>query len=148
MTTLIKTTTALASTALVAVAFAAPAAAEKWDMPLAYSASNFHSENAAVFAACVTEGTGGDIEIVTHPGGSLFGGADIKRAIQTGQVQIGERLKVAHVLSGSVRRMGDQVRVTAQLVDARAGYQVWSETYDRTLEDILGEAYRSPRGER
>jgi hypothetical protein len=83
---------ALASTALVAVAFAAPAAAEKWDMPLAYSASNFHSENAAVFAACVTEGTGGDIEIVTHPGGSLFGGADIKRAIQTGQVQIGERL--------------------------------------------------------
>ena len=51
MTTLIKTTTALASTALVAVAFAAPAAAEKWDMPLAYSASNFHSENAAVFAA-------------------------------------------------------------------------------------------------
>jgi len=52
-------------------------------------------------------------------------------------VQIGERLKVAHVLSGSVRRMGDQVRVTAQLVDARAGYQVWSETYDRTLEDIF-----------
>jgi TRAP-type C4-dicarboxylate transport system substrate-binding protein len=87
---------ALASTALVAVAFAAPAAAEKWDMPLAYSASNFHSENAAVFAACVTEGTGGDIEIVTHPGGSLFGGADIKRAIQTGQVQIGERLLSAH----------------------------------------------------
>ena len=75
---------------------AAPAAAEKWDMPLAYSASNFHSENAAVFAACVTEGTGGDIEIVTHPGGSLFGGADIKRAIQTGQVQIGERLLSAH----------------------------------------------------
>jgi TolB-like protein/DNA-binding winged helix-turn-helix (wHTH) protein/Flp pilus assembly protein TadD len=52
-------------------------------------------------------------------------------------VQIGERLKVAHVLTGSVRRMGDQVRVTAQLVDARDGYQVWSESYERTLEDIF-----------
>ncbi len=52
-------------------------------------------------------------------------------------VQIGERLKVAHVLTGSVRRMGDQVRVTAQLMDAREGYQVWSESYERTLEDIF-----------
>jgi TolB-like protein/DNA-binding winged helix-turn-helix (wHTH) protein/Tfp pilus assembly protein PilF len=51
--------------------------------------------------------------------------------------QIAERLKVAHVLTGSVQRMGEQVRVTAQLVDARAGYQLWSDTYDRTLDDIF-----------
>ena len=75
---------------------AAPAWAEKWDMPLAYSASNFHSETAAEFGDCVTTGTGGDIEIVTHPSGSLFGGGQIKRAIQTGQVPIGERLLSAH----------------------------------------------------
>ena len=50
----------------------------------------------AEFAACVTEGTGGELEIVTHPGGSLFSGSDIKRAIQTGQTQIGERLLSAH----------------------------------------------------
>ena len=50
----------------------------------------------AEFAKCVTTGTGGDIEIVTHPSGSLFPGAQIKRAIQTGQVPIGERLLSGH----------------------------------------------------
>ena len=71
-------------------------AGEKWDMPMAYAASNFHSATGAAFAECVTTGTGGDIEIVTHPGGSLFKGADIKRAVQTGQVPIGERLLSGH----------------------------------------------------
>lgn len=71
-------------------------AAEKWDMPMAYAGSNFHSVTGAEFAQCVTTGTGGDIEITTHPGGSLFAGADIKRAIQTGQVPIGERLLSGH----------------------------------------------------
>ena len=72
------------------------ASAEKWDMPMAYSGSNFHSVTGAEFAQCVTTGTGGDIEIVTHPSGSLFPGAQIKRAIQTGQVPIGERLLSGH----------------------------------------------------
>ncbi len=67
-----------------------------WDMPMAYSATNYHSVTGSEFAQCVTTGTGGDIEIVTHPGGSLFAGADIKRAIQTGQVPIGERLLSGH----------------------------------------------------
>jgi TRAP-type C4-dicarboxylate transport system substrate-binding protein len=72
------------------------ALAEKWDMPMAYPASNFHSENGAKFAKCVADGTGSKLEIVTHPGGSLFGGNDIKRAVQTGQAPIGERLISAH----------------------------------------------------
>ena len=63
---------------------------------MAYSASNFHSATGAEFAKCVTTGTGGEIEIVTHPSGSLFKGADIKRAIQTGQAPIGERLLSGH----------------------------------------------------
>ena len=87
-------TTALAAAGLAALA--APVSAEKWDMPMAYSASNFHSATGAEFASCVTIGTGGELEIVTHPGGSLISGNDIKRAIQTGQVQIGERLLSAH----------------------------------------------------
>ncbi|WP_136442074.1 TRAP transporter substrate-binding protein [Pacificoceanicola onchidii] len=91
-----KTLTGLmAATALTAVS-ATAAMADKWDMPLAYSATNFHSENAAEFATCVTEATGGSTEIVTHPSGSLFAGNDIKRAIQTGQAPIGERLISAH----------------------------------------------------
>ncbi|MEO1549583.1 MAG: TRAP transporter substrate-binding protein [Pseudomonadota bacterium] len=93
MKTMITTCAALATTALLA----APAMAqEKWDLPMAYSGSNFHSVTGAEFAQCVTTGTGGAIEITTHPSGSLFAGADIKRAVQTGQVPIGERLLSGH----------------------------------------------------
>jgi TRAP-type C4-dicarboxylate transport system substrate-binding protein len=93
--TFMKLTTALAATTLATTAFA-DGHAQKWDMPMAYSASNFHSENGAKFAECVKAGTSGSIDITVHPGGSLFKGADIKRAIQTGQVQIGERLLSGH----------------------------------------------------
>ena len=87
----------MASVATAAIALGGSAlAAEKWDMPMAYSASNFHSENGVAFAECVGAGTGGEITIEVHAGGSLFAGADIKRAIQTGQVQIGERLLSGH----------------------------------------------------
>ncbi|MHC5652675.1 TRAP transporter substrate-binding protein [Stappia sp.] len=89
-------TTALVAAGLALAATSLPASAEKWDLPMAYPASNYHTENGAAFAACVTKGTDGAIEIVTHPNGSLFGGADIKRAVQTGQVPIGERLLSAH----------------------------------------------------
>ncbi len=50
---------------------------------------------------------------------------------------IGERLSVANILEGSVRRQDDRVRVTAQLIDARTGYHLWSDTYDRQLDDIF-----------
>src|SRR3546814_1212704 len=46
-------------------------AAEKWDMPLAYPASNYHSETAAKFAEEITKASNGELEVVTHPGGSL-----------------------------------------------------------------------------
>ena len=70
-------------------------AGEKWDMALAYGAGNFHSANAAEFAACVTGQTKGKLEIVTHPGGSLYKGGEIFRAVRTGQAQIGERFMSA-----------------------------------------------------
>lgn len=72
------------------------ASAENWDMPMAYSASNFHSEHGVIFADKVKEYTNGDLEITVHPGGSLFKGGEIKRAIQTGQAPIGERFMSAH----------------------------------------------------
>jgi adenylate cyclase len=50
---------------------------------------------------------------------------------------IAAQLSVRHVLEGSVRRAGDKVRITAQLVDAVADCHLWSETYDRQLEDIF-----------
>ena len=85
---------ALATVAWIGVAGAA--SAERWDMPTAYPETNFHTENAKKFATCVKDGTKGAIEIVIHANGSLFKGSDIKRAVQTGQAPIGERLLSAH----------------------------------------------------
>ncbi|MGD9265062.1 MAG: hypothetical protein PVJ71_04715, partial [Lysobacterales bacterium] len=51
--------------------------------------------------------------------------------------KIGEQLGVAHVLEGSVQKSGERVRITAQLINAGDGYHLWSETYDRTLQDIF-----------
>ncbi|MEP6955650.1 MAG: hypothetical protein ABI883_02405 [Chthoniobacterales bacterium] len=51
--------------------------------------------------------------------------------------EIGLQLGVAHVLEGSVRRAGNRVRVTAQLIDARSDRQLWAEQYDRDLEDVF-----------
>jgi len=50
---------------------------------------------------------------------------------------IARRLKVAHVLEGSVRKSGTALRVTAQLIRADNGYHLWSQTYDRKLDDIF-----------
>jgi TolB-like protein/Tfp pilus assembly protein PilF len=50
---------------------------------------------------------------------------------------IARELQVRMVLEGSVRKAGDKVRITAQLIDAKTGYHVWSQTYDRKLEDIF-----------
>jgi eukaryotic-like serine/threonine-protein kinase len=51
--------------------------------------------------------------------------------------EIAAKLHVAHVLHGSVRRAGNRVRVTLQLIDAHSGYQLWSERYDREMADIF-----------
>jgi TolB-like protein/Tfp pilus assembly protein PilF len=51
--------------------------------------------------------------------------------------EIGEALNVNHLLEGSVRQSGDRIRITAQLINASDGYHLWSETYDRTLDDVF-----------
>jgi serine/threonine-protein kinase len=50
---------------------------------------------------------------------------------------IGERLRVRHLLDGSVRKSGNRLRISVELVDAGSGYQLWSERYDRTIEDVF-----------
>lgn len=50
---------------------------------------------------------------------------------------IAKQLNVAHILEGSVRKFGDRIRITAQLIDARTDTHLWSETYDRTLDDVF-----------
>jgi TolB-like protein/predicted Zn-dependent protease len=51
--------------------------------------------------------------------------------------EIAKRLNVAHILEGSVRKSGNRLRITAQLIDARTDKHLWSETYDRSLDDIF-----------
>jgi tetratricopeptide (TPR) repeat protein len=52
--------------------------------------------------------------------------------------KVGKELGVRYVLEGSVRKSGDRIRVTAQLIDAETGVHVWAERYDRDLEDLFG----------
>ena len=63
-----------------------------WDLPSAYPASNFHTENLTRFAADVEKGTGGKLKITLHPNASLFKAPEIKRAVQGAQAQAGEFL--------------------------------------------------------
>jgi TolB-like protein/DNA-binding winged helix-turn-helix (wHTH) protein/TPR repeat protein len=58
---------------------------------------------------------------------------------QNADVQtIAQRLAVTHVLEGSVRKSGERVRITAQLIDGATSAHVWSETYDRDVQDVFG----------
>ncbi len=66
----------------------------KWDLPAAYPATNFHTENLVQFAKDVEAATGGKLKITVHANGSLFKANEIKRAVQGGQAQIGEILLV------------------------------------------------------
>lgn len=78
-----------------ALALALPAFAQtKWDMPTAYPATNFHTENIAQFAGDVDKATGGKLKITVHSNASLFKAPEIKRAVQGGQAQLGEILLV------------------------------------------------------
>jgi TRAP-type C4-dicarboxylate transport system substrate-binding protein len=84
----------LVSTALT-LALSTPVMAQtKWDLPAAYPAGNFHTENLVQFANDVDKATGGKLKITVHANASLFKANEIKRAVQGGQAQIGEVLLV------------------------------------------------------
>ena len=51
--------------------------------------------------------------------------------------QVGEALRVNYILEGSVRKAGNRIRITAQLVNVRDGYHLWAERFDRLVEDIF-----------
>src|SRR5206468_9235155 len=73
------------------VAFGA-AAQTKWDMPTAYPANNFHTENIMQFVADVDKATAGKLKITVHANASLFKAPEIKGAVRGGQAQMGEIL--------------------------------------------------------
>ncbi len=129
------TTRKVLASATIAAIGATAQAGEKWDMPMAYSGSNFHSATGAEFAKCVTTGTGGDIEIVTHPSGSLFPGAQIKRAIQTGQVPIGERLLSGHQNENALFGFDSVPFLATSFDDAEKLWQAAKPSLEKLLSD-------------
>lgn len=72
-----------------------------------------------------------DLRVISRSSAFSFKGQNLEIP------EIARRLNVAHILEGSVRKAGDRVRITAQLIDARSDTHLWSETYDRTLNDIF-----------
>jgi len=114
---------------------ALPASAETWDMPVAYPASNYHTENAVAFAEEVAEKTGGELEITVHPGGSLFKGDEIKRAVQTGQVQIGERLISALANENPLFGIDALPFLATSFEDSKKLYAASKPTLEETLAE-------------
>ena len=72
-----------------------------------------------------------DLRVISRSSAFSFKGRDLKLP------EIAKELNVVHILEGSVRKAGNQVRITAQLIDARSDTHLWSETYDRELDDIF-----------
>jgi TRAP-type C4-dicarboxylate transport system substrate-binding protein len=112
------------------------AVAETWDMPLAYPATNYHSETAAEFANDVTAATGGAIEIVTHPNGSLFKGDEIFRAVRTGQAPIGERLISALGNEHPLFEIDSIPFLATSFADARKLYEASRPALGSVLEEM------------
>ena len=120
--------------ASLALAFTAGSAlADKWDMALAYSATNYHSEIAAEFAAEVTANS--ELEIVTHPGGSLFGGSEIFGAVRKGLAPIGERLISALGNDDAIYEVDSVPFLASGFADAKALYEVSKPALIETLEE-------------
>lgn len=88
----------LAGVAAGSIAFGATAvsAQAKWNLPNAYPTDNPHTENLVAFAKDVEAATGGKLQITVHANAALFKAPEIKRAVQTGQAQMGEVLMSLH----------------------------------------------------
>jgi len=72
-----------------------------------------------------------ELRVASRTSAFSFKGKDVKIA------DVAAELNVAHVLEGSVRKAGNRVRITAQLIDAETDVHLWSETWDRTLDDVF-----------
>lgn len=93
---LIDRRTALAAAALLAAGLSSASAQSTWNLPAAYPADNPHTENLTAFAKDIETATSGKLKITVHAGASLFKAPEIKRAVATGQAQMGEVLLSIH----------------------------------------------------
>jgi TolB-like protein len=72
-----------------------------------------------------------DLKVAARTSSFKFKGAQVDAS------EIGQQLQVNHLLEGSVRKSGNTLRITAQLIDTKSGFHLWSRTFDRQLEDVF-----------
>ena len=117
-----------------ALALAVPAAAQtKWDLPSAYPANNFHTENLMQLASDVDKATAGKLKITVHPNASLFKAPEIKRAVQGGQAQMGEILLANFQNEWQIFGMDGLPFLADSYAAARKLYQAQRPTLEKKL---------------
>ena len=128
-------TTSFTTLALAALLFAATAtlAQTKWDLPAAYPASNFHTENLTQFAKDIDTATAGKLKITVHANASLFKAPEIKRAVQSGQAQIGEILLANFANESPIYALDGVPFLATGYGDARKLYEASRPAMDKLL---------------
>lgn len=105
----------------------------KWDLPAAYPATNFHTENLVQFAADVDKATAGKLKITVHANASLFKANEIKRAVQSGQAPLGEVLLANFANENPVYALDGVPFLATGYADARKLYDAQKAPMDRLL---------------
>ncbi len=109
------------------------AAQTKWDLPAAYAAGNFHTENLTQFAKDVDAASGGKLKITVHANASLFKAPEIKRAVQGGQAQIGEILLANFANENPIYALDGVPFLATGYPDAKKLYDASKPAMDKLL---------------
>jgi TRAP-type mannitol/chloroaromatic compound transport system substrate-binding protein len=122
-----------------ALALTAPAAAQtKWNLPGAYPSDNPHTENLVLFAKDVADATGGKLQIAVHANASLFKAPEIKRAVQTGQAQMGEVLISLHENEDPIYGLDVVPFLATSFEQAKKLWEAQKPAVEKKLDDFLG----------
>lgn len=105
----------------------------KWDLPAAYPAGNFHTENLVQFAKDVDAATAGKLKITVHANASLFKANEIKRAVQSGQAPLGEVLLANFANENPVYALDGVPFLATGYGDARKLYDAQKAPMDKLL---------------
>jgi TRAP-type C4-dicarboxylate transport system substrate-binding protein len=125
----------LALAGALTVVLATPAFAQtKWNLPAAYANSNFHTENLVAFAKDVEAATGGKLSITVHGNASLFKAPEIKRAVATGQAQVGEVLMSLHENENAIFGVDVVPFLATSMADAKKLWDASKPAVEKLLD--------------
>lgn len=123
----------LAAAATAALTATAASAQTQWNLPAAYSNSNYHTENLVQFAKDVEAATGGKLKITVHGNASLFKAPEIKRAVATGQAQAGEVLISIHENEDAIFGIDVVPFLATSFADAKKLWEVSKSATEKKL---------------